>query len=108
MQHNRQQQDYGQHEAEVFELTENGHLPTSSSTRTGKYADGSTIDWLHEESAERSRTHALRSQAGARGLVLPAMEAIRMWFVVIATGVGIGIAGAWLDVLVKWCVGPGQ
>ena len=27
-----------------------------------------------------------------------------MWLVIILTGVGIGVLGAWLDVLVKWCV----
>ncbi|KAF9005995.1 Cl-channel protein [Cyathus striatus] len=33
---------------------------------------------------------------------MPILEAARMWFVVIMTGMGIGIAGAWLDVLVRW------
>ena len=26
-----------------------------------------------------------------------------MWLVVIVTGTGIGLTGAWLDILVKWC-----
>jgi chloride channel 3/4/5 len=70
--------------------------------RSGKYEDGNTIDWLHEESAERERNQVLRSQRGIRGLLLPLMDAARMWIVVVATGIGIGIAGALLDVLVKW------
>ncbi|KDR80589.1 hypothetical protein GALMADRAFT_240906 [Galerina marginata CBS 339.88] len=84
-----------------YELTEDGRLPIPFQ-RTAKYQDGNTIDWLHEETLERERNHALESQAGVRGILLPALEAARMWFVVIVTGFGIGIAGAWLDVLVKW------
>lgn len=86
-----------------FELTEDGRIPIPY-RRTAKYQDGNTIDWLHEEGIERERNHALQSQAGIRGVLLPALESSRMWFIVIVTGMGIGIAGAWLDVLVKWCV----
>jgi chloride channel 3/4/5 len=86
-----------------FELTEDGRIPIPY-RRTAKYQDGNTIDWLHEEGIERERNHALQSQAGIRGVLLPALESSRMWFIVIMTGMGIGIAGAWLDVLVKWCV----
>ncbi|KAF8202213.1 Cl-channel protein [Pholiota molesta] len=84
-----------------FELTEDGRIPIPY-RRTAKYQDGNTIDWLHEEGIERERNHALQSQAGIRGVLLPALESSRMWFIVIMTGMGIGIAGAWLDVLVKW------
>ncbi|KAF5373298.1 hypothetical protein D9615_007485 [Tricholomella constricta] len=87
---------------ELYELTEDGRLPSDNSKVPRKYHDGSSIDWLHEEAVERERIHALRSQAGARGLLLPLLESSRMWFVVIMAGVGIGITGAWLDVLVKW------
>jgi chloride channel 3/4/5 len=92
----------GRHqEEEIFALTHDG-LPVPHRRRGGKYEDGSTIDWLHEESEERERNQVLRSQYGIRGLLLPLLDAARMWFVVVATGIGIGIAGAWLDVLVKW------
>ncbi|KAF9480503.1 Cl-channel protein [Pholiota conissans] len=84
-----------------YELTEDGRIPIPY-RRTAKYRDGNTIDWLHEEGIERERNHALQSQAGIRGILLPALESARMWFIVIVTGMGIGIAGAWLDVLVKW------
>jgi len=89
---------------ELYELTEDGHLHDSSinSISAAKYDDGSTIDWLREDAAERQRIHALRSQPGARGILLPLAEASRLWFVVIMTGMGIGITGAWLDILVKW------
>jgi chloride channel 3/4/5 len=89
---------------EIYELTEDGRLHEMNSKRAGKYGDGSTIDWLREDSSERQRIHALRSQPGARGILLPLAEASRVWFVVIMTGLGIGITGAWLDILVKWCV----
>jgi chloride channel 3/4/5 len=91
------------YEEDQYELTEDGRVPLSY-RRTAKYEDGNTIDWLQEDSLERERSHALQSQAGIRGILLPFLESARMWFVVIMTGVGIGIAGAWLDVLVKWYV----
>ncbi|KIK08951.1 hypothetical protein K443DRAFT_671998 [Laccaria amethystina LaAM-08-1] len=90
------------HDGEQYELTEDGRLPPFTPARKPKYKDGSSIDWLHEEAAERERDHALHSQAGVRGALLPAIESARMWVVVIVTGMGIGMAGAWLDVLVKW------
>lgn len=85
---------------EQFELTADGRLPISPARP--RYKDGSTIDWLNEDAAERERQHLLRSAHGVRGLLLPILDGARMSFVVVATGLGIGIAGAWLDVLVKW------
>ena len=90
------------HEEELYELTEDGQL-TPTHARSAKYADGTSIDWLHEEAKERERNHLLRSKPGAQGLLLPLLDSSRLWFVVIVTGLGIGITGAWLDVLVKWC-----
>jgi len=69
-------------------------------TDHSKYPDGTTIDWLHEQSTERHRVHLLH----VRGLLAPLADASRTWFVVVATGMGIGFAGAWLDVLVRWLV----
>lgn len=87
---------------ELFELTEDGRLHDHSNYQKTKYEDGSSIDWLREESAERQRIHAQRSQRGIRGLLLPWMDSARMWLVIVLTGIGIGLTGAWLDVLVKW------
>lgn len=89
------------YEEDQYELTEDGRIPIPY-RKVAKYQDGNTIDWIHEGNLERERNHALHSQAGARGILLPALESARMWFIVIVTGMGIGIAGAWLDVLVKW------
>lgn len=90
---------------ELYELTEDGRLPGTNlqSKRAGKYDEGSVIDWLREDASERQRIHTLRLQPGARGILLPLAEASRLWFVVILTGIGIGVTGAWLDILVKWC-----
>ncbi|KAJ3517752.1 hypothetical protein NLJ89_g304 [Agrocybe chaxingu] len=89
------------YEEDQYDLTEDGRIPIPY-RRVAKYQDGNTIDWLHEEGLERERNHALQSQAGVRGVLLPALESARMWFIVIVTGIGIGVVGAWLDVLVKW------
>ncbi|EJD07614.1 Cl-channel protein [Fomitiporia mediterranea MF3/22] len=90
---------------ESFELHENHELletvPTRSKAKT-VYHDGNTIDWLHEEAADRSRQHRLRSFRGLRGALLPLLESSRIWFIVVSTGVGIGVIGAWLDILVHW------
>ena len=89
------------YEEDQYELTEDGRVPIPY-RKVATYQDGNSIDWIHEENLERERIYALQSQAGARGILLPALESAKMWFIVIVTGMGIGIAGAWLDVLVKW------
>ncbi|KAJ3822979.1 Cl-channel protein [Lentinula raphanica] len=89
-------------EQEAFELGENGNLQGSISKGFMKYRDGSSIDWLHEEALERERDHLKKSQKSIRSLLSIWADSARVWLVVIATGIGIGVAGAWLDVLVKW------
>jgi chloride channel 3/4/5 len=85
---------------EMLQLSE--HFHPSNNTKCPTYDDGNSIDWLREESAERERRRGLKYQRGVRGLLLPFMDASRIWFVVVVTGVGIGVTGAWLDVLVRW------
>ncbi len=89
---------------ETYELNAEGHLVDRQPHYASKYQDGSSIDWLYEELVERERTHSQRSQRGVRGLILPWWSSAQRWFIIIATGIGIGLAGAWLDVLVKWSV----
>ena len=86
---------YHDSDALNFELTENGTLrdPSSTPVKRTSYKDGTTIDWQREEEAERERKHRLRSQHGVRGLLSPAIDASRMWFVIVLTGGGIGLAG---------------
>lgn len=59
--------------AELYELTEDGQVPspTQQTHFASKYVDGSTIDWLQEEAAERERTNIQRAQHGVRGVLLP-------------------------------------
>jgi chloride channel 3/4/5 len=92
-----------EHDGEVYELTESGQLSAiHAKTPYAPYKDGSSIDWLEAEAVERERKHALAAQPGAKGLLYPLADSVRSWFVVIVTGVGIGLIGAWLDMLVKW------
>ncbi|KAF5355341.1 hypothetical protein D9758_006073 [Tetrapyrgos nigripes] len=92
------------HDEEIYELGEDGQLrETPNSPKSNRrYQDGTSIDWLQEESAERERNWAQRSQKSIRGLLLTWADSARLWIVVILTGIGIGTIGAWLDVLVKW------
>lgn len=112
----------GGHAEEAYELRDDHELldaPRSRSEAKAEYADGSTIgtplqpcscttcpecraDWLHEEAAERLRRQQIRSFRGLRGLLLPLLETSRVWLIVIGTGVGVGVVGAWLDILVRW------
>ncbi|EAU90606.2 chloride channel 3 [Coprinopsis cinerea okayama7 len=58
--------NYNHSEAQQYELTEYGLL--AEPPKYGdKYRDGSSIDWLHEENAERERNHALQSEAANAG-----------------------------------------
>ncbi|KAF5362525.1 hypothetical protein D9756_002456 [Leucocoprinus leucothites] len=91
-----------EYDEEQFELSEDGHLLQPKVPYTTTYKDGASIDWLQADMAERNRQQTLRSEAGVRGILSPALDATRGWLVVILTGMGVGIAGAWLDVLVKW------
>ncbi|KAH9832582.1 Cl-channel protein [Rhodofomes roseus] len=66
------------------------------------YEEGGVIDWQREEAAERERKRILASHRGFRGLTARLADTGSMWLVIILTGLGIGTAGAWLDVLVRW------
>jgi hypothetical protein len=68
------------------------------------YEEGDTIDWWSEDARERARWKALFDARGLRGVLAPLLDASKIWFVVVCTGIGVGFAGGWLDVLVKWCV----
>lgn len=90
----------------MLELSEHGEFlqqpRRSLNQKRTTYGEGDTIDWAREEGAERARLRRLKSHRGVKGLFLPFLDASRMWFVIVVTGIGIGIVGAWLDVLVKW------
>jgi len=87
---------------DISRLEENPHKPPELVTLPHRYKDGASIDWLYEEAAERERRHQLNTLHGLRGLLTLALNSTQMWMVIIATGIGIGVIGAWLDILVKW------
>ncbi|KAI0372598.1 hypothetical protein BV20DRAFT_33678 [Pilatotrama ljubarskyi] len=93
-------------DAEAYEFVEHAEtrpfLSSRSLEKQVAYEEGSTIDWLREEAAERERKRVLSSQRGLRGLLAVVQDSVGMWLVIILTGLGIGIVGAWLDVLVRW------
>jgi hypothetical protein len=66
------------------------------------YCDGDTIDWWHEDASERERWKRLVSQYGFRGFILSFVHVTKLWFVIIFTGICVGLAGGWLDILVMW------
>jgi chloride channel 3/4/5 len=94
--------EFGEEAYDISALEQDPSRNPELSNKPHLYADGKSIDWLHEESAERERQHKLQSLHGISGLLKLILVSSRMWFVIIATGVGVGITGAWLDVLVKW------
>ncbi|KAI0773298.1 chloride channel [Trametes elegans] len=95
-------------DAEAYEFVEHADseartfLSPRSLGKRVAYEEGSTIDWMREEATERERTRVLHSQRGLRGLLALVKNSVGIWFVIILTALGIGVTGAWLDVLVKW------
>lgn len=92
-------------DGEEYELLDNADVWSRSPHRhrmRTHYRDGNVIDWWQEESAERERAKEIHSKDGLRGLLAPLLEAAKMWFVIVATGIGVGVTGGWLDMLVKW------
>ncbi|KAI0675830.1 chloride channel [Trametes maxima] len=79
-----------------------GHPSARTLQKRVAYAEGSTIDWLREEAAERERTRVIGTQRGLRGLLALVKDSAGMWLVIVLTALGVGVVGAWLDVLVKW------
>ncbi|KAH9984423.1 Cl-channel protein [Russula vinacea] len=69
------------------------------------YCDGDTIDWWHEDASERERWKRLVSQHGFRGFISSFVDITKLWFVMILTGICVGFAGGWLDILVMWLSG---
>ncbi|OJT09778.1 H(+)/Cl(-) exchange transporter 3 [Trametes pubescens] len=90
-------------DAEAYEFVEHGEpLPAQPPGKPVAYEEGSTIDWLREEAAERERKRVIGQQRGLRGLLSLMQDSVGMWVVIVLTGMGTGVVGAWLDVLVRW------
>lgn len=91
-------------DAEQYELLEEDLAPPRLRMpgKQPSYEEGATIDWQREEAAERERKRVLASQRGFHGLLSLVLDSCGMWLVIILTGLGTGVAGAWLDILVRW------
>jgi chloride channel 3/4/5 len=44
----------------------------------------------------------IQTRRGVKGIAVAAVHNTTLWVVVICTGIGVGIIGAWLDILVAW------
>ncbi|KAI0306096.1 Cl-channel protein [Multifurca ochricompacta] len=94
--------------AEQYELSPNLEEWSRSAHRhrlRPHYREGDTIDWWHEDASERERWKSMVSQHGLRGLLSPLMDVTKLWFIIIFTGICVGLAGGWLDILVMWLSG---
>ncbi|TBU47598.1 chloride channel [Dichomitus squalens] len=92
-------------DAEAYEFVDHETGPLLSSHPLGNktaYGEGTSIDWLREEASERERKRVIQSQRGLHGLLGMVLDSAGLWLVIILVGVGVGVLGAWLDVLVKW------
>lgn len=68
----------------------------------GGYEDRTIVDWAHEHRKERSRTEQLGAVAGLRGVGYRLLDMMAPWWVIVATGVTVGLLAGCLDVLVDW------
>ena len=59
-------------------------------------------DWFREEANARSHFQALRSGRGLRAALRLFSDNAILWLPLIVSGIGIGLVGAWLDILVAW------
>ncbi|KLO19071.1 Cl-channel protein [Schizopora paradoxa] len=89
---------------DVYELNDESDVETlmRQPMKAASAIDSATIDWLQEDAFERSRQQRLHSIHGVQGLLAQLFDTWRIWFITVMTGVGVGVIGAWLDVLVRW------
>ncbi|KAJ5281225.1 hypothetical protein N7478_006597 [Penicillium angulare] len=67
------------------------------------YDDFTAIDWIYEYTKERQRKRLLYSSGqGFMGHARRMLEASNIWFVLIATGVAVGIIAACIDIATNW------
>ncbi|KAJ6090464.1 hypothetical protein N7486_009279 [Penicillium sp. IBT 16267x] len=67
------------------------------------YDDFTAIDWIYEYTKERQRKRLLYSSGqGVLGHVRRFLEAGNIWFVLVATGIAVGIIAASIDIATNW------
>ena len=67
------------------------------------YDDMTAIDWIFEYTKERQRLSVLRSSAsGLLGQAQQLLDASQVWWVLIGTGLAVGVLAAGIDVASDW------
>lgn len=67
------------------------------------YDDLTAIDWIFEYTKERQRKRLLFTKGqGVLGHVRQLLDGSHLWFVLIGTGIGVGIIAAAIDVATNW------
>lgn len=67
------------------------------------YDDFTAIDWIYEYTKERQRKRLLYSSGqGVLGHARRLLEASNVWFVLISTGIAVGIIAAAIDIATDW------
>ncbi|KAJ5925091.1 hypothetical protein N7454_007730 [Penicillium verhagenii] len=67
------------------------------------YDDFTAIDWIYEYTKERQRKRLLYSSGqGFLGHARRFLEASNIWFVLVATGIAVGIIAASIDIATNW------
>ncbi|KAJ5805246.1 hypothetical protein N7474_011133 [Penicillium riverlandense] len=67
------------------------------------YDDFTAIDWIYEYTKERQRKRLLyASGQGIMGHARRLLEASNVWFVLVATGLSVGIIAAAIDIATDW------
>ncbi|KAJ5324926.1 hypothetical protein N7476_003526 [Penicillium atrosanguineum] len=67
------------------------------------YDDFTAIDWIYEYTKERQRKRLLYSSGqGIAGYFRRLIEASNIWFVLVATGIAVGIIAATIDIATDW------
>ncbi|KAJ5484118.1 H(+)/Cl(-) exchange transporter 3 [Penicillium diatomitis] len=67
------------------------------------YDDFTAIDWIYEYTKERQRKRLLYSTGqGILGHLRQILEASNVWFVLIATGIAVGLLAGAIDITTDW------
>lgn len=67
------------------------------------YDDLTAIDWIFEYTKERQRKRLQYSTGqGIVGQLRKFLDASNVWFVLVATGVAVGVIAAFIDVASDW------
>ncbi|EMR11762.1 hypothetical protein PNEG_00194 [Pneumocystis murina B123] len=61
-----------------------------------------TIDWVDENTKERYRKEKLRELKGIRGKAIRFWEFNQVWFIIVATGISIGVISGFIDIVSGW------